>query len=276
MLMLLERNAIIGKNGWYEGREYCKVYDTESKKVSTILYYRYVWISVNGPIPEGMIIHHIDGDKNNNDISNLQLFTKEDHSRLHAYGFLPEIGASYSKSIYGKTYEEIYGEEKGTELRKSKCKTYEEKFGKDKACEISEKKSQSMKGKNTGPKSEETCKKISEANKCKLHTEEWKEKQSKRSKEMWKNEEYRNKVLAKPHEKISEETRKRMSEARIGKCWISEEAKEKMSEQNSKFIVIDLITGDIFNSLKAAERHYKRDAKYFKRHKELFKVERKI
>ena len=34
-------------------------------------------------IPAGFVIHHIDGDKHNNDISNLALMTNAAHSKLH-------------------------------------------------------------------------------------------------------------------------------------------------------------------------------------------------
>ena len=42
-----------------------------------------VWEKYFGEIPEGMQIHHIDGDKTNNDISNLQLVTPLEHKRIH-------------------------------------------------------------------------------------------------------------------------------------------------------------------------------------------------
>lgn len=45
--------------------------------------HRIVWEEHYGKIPEGMQIHHIDGDKTNNDISNLQLLTPLEHSRIH-------------------------------------------------------------------------------------------------------------------------------------------------------------------------------------------------
>jgi hypothetical protein len=32
----------------------------------------------------GEVVHHIDGDKTNNDISNLMLLTNSDHMKLHA------------------------------------------------------------------------------------------------------------------------------------------------------------------------------------------------
>ena len=45
--------------------------------------HRYVWEYYNGEIPEGYEIHHIDHDKSNNDISNLQLLTQKEHMKLH-------------------------------------------------------------------------------------------------------------------------------------------------------------------------------------------------
>ena len=39
---------------------------------------------LNGELPEGSIVHHIDGDKTNNDIYNLLIFaTASDHARFH-------------------------------------------------------------------------------------------------------------------------------------------------------------------------------------------------
>lgn len=48
--------------------------------------HREVWKYFFGEIPVGFVIHHIDCDKNNNDISNLRLMTKEEHSILHRRG----------------------------------------------------------------------------------------------------------------------------------------------------------------------------------------------
>lgn len=35
--------------------------------------HRAMWAHANGPIPDGGVIHHIDHDKSNNDLSNLRL-----------------------------------------------------------------------------------------------------------------------------------------------------------------------------------------------------------
>lgn len=45
--------------------------------------HRFVWEYYNGDIPEGYDVHHIDGNRSNNDISNLQLLKSEDHKKLH-------------------------------------------------------------------------------------------------------------------------------------------------------------------------------------------------
>lgn len=48
------------------------------------LMHRYVWEYHNGKIPSGYEIHHIDFDRSNNDISNLQLVSRSEHRKIHA------------------------------------------------------------------------------------------------------------------------------------------------------------------------------------------------
>lgn len=43
-----------------------------------------VWETANGPIPDGFEIHHIDHNKQNNDLENLQLLSASDHQRMHS------------------------------------------------------------------------------------------------------------------------------------------------------------------------------------------------
>ena len=54
-----------------------------------------IWIYYHGEIPKGYEIHHIDGDKGNNDIYNLQLLTKAEHRRLHLSK--PELKSQFEK-----------------------------------------------------------------------------------------------------------------------------------------------------------------------------------
>jgi len=45
--------------------------------------YQWVWKQANGPIPEGMHIHHINGDSSDDRIENLAMMSRENHLRIH-------------------------------------------------------------------------------------------------------------------------------------------------------------------------------------------------
>lgn len=53
-------------------------------KKKSQMQHRKVWIEHNGPIPEGYHIHHIDGNKLNNNIENLMLVDPLTHKRMHS------------------------------------------------------------------------------------------------------------------------------------------------------------------------------------------------
>lgn len=61
------------KRGYYSGKVL---------GVNTELH-RYIYAKYHGKISPSMHVHHIDGNKANNDIDNLQLLTREHHTRLH-------------------------------------------------------------------------------------------------------------------------------------------------------------------------------------------------
>lgn len=50
------------------------------------LEHRLVWESANGPVLSGHDIHHINGDKLDNEITNLRILDKLTHSRIHNHG----------------------------------------------------------------------------------------------------------------------------------------------------------------------------------------------
>jgi hypothetical protein len=64
-------------------RSYFRRVKQKNKKRKTWLLHREVWKKYKGEIPAGMIVHHIDGDFANNDISNLSLMTRSDHVSNH-------------------------------------------------------------------------------------------------------------------------------------------------------------------------------------------------
>ena len=59
-----------------------KIYHYNSKLRKHM--HQYVWEKENGPTPKGWEIHHIDGDTDNNDISNLQAMPMLEHKAIHA------------------------------------------------------------------------------------------------------------------------------------------------------------------------------------------------
>ncbi len=69
----------------YNGIKFCRDDKTGyylNSKIRKRLH-RYVWEQEVGAIPKGCQIHHIDGNKANNDISNLAIMTGSGHQRLH-------------------------------------------------------------------------------------------------------------------------------------------------------------------------------------------------
>lgn len=70
-------NAKVNNHGYYQ---------ITSKIHNGKLLHRLIYESVWGKIPEGYVIHHIDGDKTNNCILNLLIVDKEHHSSLHNKG----------------------------------------------------------------------------------------------------------------------------------------------------------------------------------------------
>ena len=73
--------------------------------------HRAVWTYYFGEIPDGYVIHHIDGDKSNNDISNLAIMTRIDHMKLHKSSIQkPQKHTKKTKFkciVCGKEYESV-------------------------------------------------------------------------------------------------------------------------------------------------------------------------
>lgn len=86
-----------------------------------ILLHRYVWQKHNGAIPEGFIVHHIDENKENNEISNLTLMSLSEHSSKHAKKRIAADPEKYAKDFVNRTNEkskEWHKSEAGKEWHK--------------------------------------------------------------------------------------------------------------------------------------------------------------
>lgn len=81
-------------------------------KEKTLDEHRLVWIKAYGEIPKGYVIHHIDGDKTNNSLDNLECLPLSEHSRIHQLGnhMSEETKEKLSKAIkqyYDNKYKDI-------------------------------------------------------------------------------------------------------------------------------------------------------------------------
>jgi hypothetical protein len=78
-----ERKVHIG-NGYYAFNIPASF--SPSGKRFTMLVHRWNWMQAFGEIPKGMHIHHIDENKLNNSLDNLEMISASDHKRLHNCG----------------------------------------------------------------------------------------------------------------------------------------------------------------------------------------------
>lgn len=67
----------------YFGKTFYKQNDGYWVNFMPIHAQRWVWLNERGPIPKGMDIHHVDGDKSNNNIENLELLSRSEHLKRH-------------------------------------------------------------------------------------------------------------------------------------------------------------------------------------------------
>jgi len=94
-----ENNYFYGKhlNPWNKGirkesftvkpknpKEYNRIFFWDGEKYRFKYEHRDIYEKHNGEICDGLIIHHIDMDRKNNDINNLIAVTRKEHRQIHA------------------------------------------------------------------------------------------------------------------------------------------------------------------------------------------------
>ena len=89
--------------GYTDDRGYVSVKSNITNKQCGI--HRIIWECVNGEIPKGYHIHHIDGNPSNNSIYNLELIESNEHLSKHKKGshLSDETKKKISESNKGKS-----------------------------------------------------------------------------------------------------------------------------------------------------------------------------
>lgn len=82
--------AKTGKNNYYWHKR---------KNKATVSLHKYVWEKHNGPVPEGVVVHHKDHNPLNNDVSNLELMNVKEHSRYHIEKRIAEGSINVAESL---------------------------------------------------------------------------------------------------------------------------------------------------------------------------------
>lgn len=85
--------------------------------------HRFVWLCERGEIPKGFQIHHIDNNKENNDISNLMLVSVKRHRSLHEKPKFSEESRQVLRDNINKNREKLNKYHSSEEGRKQKSET---------------------------------------------------------------------------------------------------------------------------------------------------------
>lgn len=91
--------------------------------------HRYIWEYYNGEIPKGYHIHHKDHNKNNNELSNLELLTEKEHRKRHTEEMSDELKQRYKDNLDNKARPKAIEWHKSKEGREWHKKQYDVSLG---------------------------------------------------------------------------------------------------------------------------------------------------
>lgn len=93
----------VGKIEWLcghidsRGYNKCNIKGKLDKKQKAISVHRAIWETFKGEIGEGQEIDHMDNDKNNNKLENLQCITKNENRKRRNHDFIKDIASNAHK-----------------------------------------------------------------------------------------------------------------------------------------------------------------------------------
>lgn len=109
---------------YYRGIKFTKFDSSEYYENSRYGYlHRFVWLCERGEIPKGCQIHHIDENKENNDISNLMLVTVSQHRHLHNPPQFSEVSKQILRDSINRNRDKLNEYHSSEQGRRQKSET---------------------------------------------------------------------------------------------------------------------------------------------------------
>lgn len=120
-----------GKTAYFDGKKFRKDQKTGYFLATRPTYngkrerlHVYVWRKYNGPVPDGFHIHHVDGNKDNNEPENLACVVVSEHTAYHSRKYVSEHPEEAKENMNrARVYaSQWHKSEKGREWHRSHAK----------------------------------------------------------------------------------------------------------------------------------------------------------